>query len=341
MILPYVSKDALELNPTAPTAIRPEFASTAAAHAPTPAHATKLKRIRVISEGRPGHENQSVGLAEALARRTGAIVETMQIPARGWLWQRCAAAIRATEGCPQLIIGAGHKVHLPMLYAARKYRAKTAVVMKPTWPHWLFDLCIIPQHDAPPLFCGGQIVRVFGALNRLPESAPAKQPRGLILVGGPSKAHGWNGENNAANIQAVIQARPDLKWTISDSRRTPADFLNELRRRKINAEIFSNEMTPRQWVPEQLMTSEEAWVTEDSVSMIFEAVTAGARTGILPAPVRKPSADPVRAIRELSRAGFATDFETWRQNGGRLPAPKPLHETGRCADLILAELFAS
>jgi hypothetical protein len=75
--------------------------------------------------------------------------------------------------------------------------------------------------------------------------------------------------------------------------------------------------------------------------MIFEAVTAGARTGLLPVPVLKPKADPVRAIRQLVQAGHATDYEGWTRNGRQLPPAKPLHETGRCADLVLARLFGT
>jgi len=39
-----------------------------------------LRTIRIISDGRPGHENQSAGLAAALARRTGATVQQVRLP---------------------------------------------------------------------------------------------------------------------------------------------------------------------------------------------------------------------------------------------------------------------
>jgi uncharacterized protein len=116
--------------------------------------------------------------------------------------------------------------------------------------------------------------------------------------------------------------------------------LDQLRQQGLAAEIISHKQTKPDWLPALLGAAEEAWVTEDSISMIFEAVTAGARTGILPVPVLKSSADPVRAIRELVRHGHATDYETWTHNGRRLPPAKPLHETARCADLVLKRLFA-
>lgn len=299
-----------------------------------------LKLIRVISEGRPGHENQSVGLALAIARRTGAEVEIVHIPTSWSLLARRRAALEVRQGIPQLLIGAGHKVHLPMRFAARKFDARSVVIMEPTWPRRWFDLCIIPQHDAEPGISDPRIITTLGALNRLPETIPAKQAKGVVLVGGPSKSHGWDSTTTASAIVAVIKARAELAWTISNSRRTPADFLDQLRAQKLPAEIISYQQTKPDWVPTQLMAAEEAWATEDSVSMIFEAVTAGARTGVLPVPAAKPNADPVRAVQKLLREGYATNFAEWSRNGQQLPTPKPLHETGRCAEAVLEKLFS-
>lgn len=298
-----------------------------------------LKLIRVLSEGRPGHENQSVGLAQALARRSGAAVEIVRLPVTWNLWSRCRAALKIQEGIPQLLIGAGHKVHLPLWFAARKFAARSVVIMAPTWPKSLFDLCILPQHDVAGGGHSERLITTLGALNRLPETATAKQAKGVILVGGPSKAHGWSAATTTAAIQAVIGARPELAWTVADSRRTPAGFLDQLRLQLGPVEITPHQQTQPEWLPTQLMPAQEVWATEDSVSMIFEAVTAGARTGILPAPIVKPAADPVRAIQKLVREGYATHYETWTQNGRQLPAPKPLQETGRCAELVLARFF--
>ena len=298
-----------------------------------------LKLIRVISEGRPGHENQSVGLALALARRTGAEVEIVPIPTSWSLLARRRAALFVQKGIPQLIIGAGHKVHLPLWFAARKFAARSVVIMAPTWPKRWFDLCIIPRHDAAPGVADPRLITTLGALNRLPETIPAKQARGLVLVGGPSKSHGWDSATTATAIAAVVNARPDLTWTVSDSRRTPPEFLHQLRRQQLRAEIISHHQTKADWVPTQLMPAAEAWATEDSVSMIFEAVTAGARTGILPVPVARPRAELVQAVQNLVREGYATPYAEWARNGQQLPDAKPLHETGRCADLVLQKLF--
>jgi len=297
------------------------------------------QHIRVLSDGRPGHETQSLGLAEAIARRTGAQIHCVRFGPADLIWSRYRKTV-ADRAPVDLLLGAGHRTHLALCLAAKRLAARAVVIMKPTWPAWFFDLCLVPRHD---LRAGASLsprfVPTFGALNRLPEQLPPKQPTGLVLIGGPSRAHGWDAGPLLAAIREVLATRVELTWTVSDSRRTPNGFVDELRAENLRAEFVSHRQTPPGWVAARLLAAEEAWVTADSVTMLFEAVTAGARTGILPMPVRRANAGPVRAVADLAKAGFATAYASWREQGRRLPPPKRLHETGRCADIVLERLF--
>lgn len=64
-------------------------------------HNRKPCRIRVLSDGRPGHENQSIGLAQAVQRRLGgetaATVDVVRFAAGASLCERIRAA-RAEGG---------------------------------------------------------------------------------------------------------------------------------------------------------------------------------------------------------------------------------------------------
>lgn len=294
---------------------------------------TALRRIRVLSDGRPGHENQSVGLALALARRTGAVHEIVRIDPRANVFARMKAA-SAGDGA-DLVIAAGHRTHLPLWWAARRLGGRSVVIMRPSLPAACFDLALVPLHDVAP----GEVdsprrVITRGALNRVPEpeEMPVKEACGLVLVGGPSKHHAWDAVTLVPMIVSVITAAPELTWTVADSRRTPADFLGGLPlpggvRRKPHHE------TSPGWLADELARSRVVWVTEDSVSMVHEAITAGAATGVLPTP-RIGTGRVVRAVDELVEAGMATRFPTPpTEQRGRF------HETARCAELILARWF--
>lgn len=296
--------------------------------------------IRVLSDGRPGHENQSAGLAEALARRTGAAIETVRVTGAGYLARYRRAIAREPEAIrPQLLIGTGHQVHLPLSFAARRFGAKSVLIMEPTWPKAWFDLCLVPEHDLPSGPVAANVIPTRGALNRIPETRPPKQPRGLVLIGGPSRHHRWDAATLAPAIADVVRARPEYRWTIANSRRTPAGFLKEMARADVPAELVAHTQAPPGWASEQLLAATEVWVTEDSVSMMYEAVTAGARTGLLPASAARADSRVHRAVKALLQAGLAARHAVWLENGRTLPAPQPFHETARCAELVLERFF--
>lgn len=345
----------------------------------------KSRRIRVLSDGRPGHENQSVGLALALARRTGATHEVVKLDPAANVFARMRAAAgaaggtggrrnhgrdarataeegtdhgrdaraTATEGTNHgrdarattagLVIAAGHRTHLPLWWAVRRLGARSVVIMKPSLPLACFDLALVPRHDVGiDAVDTARRVLTRGALNRVPEELPAKAAAGLVLIGGPSKHHGWDGAALAPRIARVIAARPELAWIVADSRRTPEGFLQGLELASVagaaggGVRKVPHQETGPGWLAGELARASVVWATEDSVSMVHEAVTAGAATGVLPAPaLRGGGGRPARAVAGLVEAGLVAMFPD-----APVVAATRFHEAGRCADLIVARWFA-
>ncbi|MFA6959813.1 MAG: ELM1/GtrOC1 family putative glycosyltransferase [Opitutaceae bacterium] len=302
----------------------------------------KLTSIRVLSDGRPGHENQSIGLAEALRRRTGATVELLRIAPTNRIWRRLAFAQAVQKGgrVPDLIIATGHRMHLPLWVAAAKFKCRSVVIMSPSLPRWLFDLCLIPQHDLRDTHDRGRMVVTRGALNRLPEETAEKTETGVIMIGGPSGHHGWDPAPLLAGIKEIVASRPELKWTVGDSRRTPEMFAMALKQLEPSITFMPHQQTQPGWLPGQLSKAREVWVTEDSMSMVFEALTAGAQVGVLPLPARDARGRPVKAVRKLIADGLVRSLDRWRAQNHELAPAVALHETGRCADLILKRFFS-
>jgi mitochondrial fission protein ELM1 len=214
--------------------------------------------------------------------------------------------------------------------------------MKPSLPARWFDLCLVPQHDLGAGPHGSHILPTRGALNKLPEETPVKLARGLLMIGGPSAHHDWSPAPLLDAIAAVVKASPEFDWTLGDSRRTPAGFLEQVQSLGLPIRISSYGTTASDWLPRMLMEAREAWITADSTSMICEAFTARARTGILPLPAKSADSRVVRAVEAFQSDGLATPFSEWRENGWRQPLHEasPLHEAARCADEILARFFA-
>jgi hypothetical protein len=295
---------------------------------------TRPLKIWLLCDGKPGHENQSLGLAEAIGRRVPAEIHRISLAGKRGLIGRIRAALVGSSGFPKpdLILGAGHATHPALWWLGRKHQAKTVVLMKPSIPIGWFDLCIAPNHDFPAGGDRPNLILTRGALNRVTPRNAEKTGK-LILIGGPSKTHGWDG---AGILDMLAQATDRGGWELSDSRRTPEGFLDEARAKLPGVTVFSNHDTPPDWVPVKLRAAKEVWVTEDSVSMIYEALTSGARVGLLPAPRLTRDSRVIWSVEALVADGFVTPFAKWADSHRIAQPPELLQEADRCAGILLS-----
>jgi mitochondrial fission protein ELM1 len=289
-----------------------------------------------ISDGKPGHDNQSLGLAEAVLRRVSGGVHGISLAESGGFFARLRSAVEAAAAlpAPDLILAAGHATHPALLWLARRHRAKSVVLMKPSLPLSWFDLCIAPEHDFPAGCGRPNLMLTRGALNRVTPGDGERTGK-LILLGGPSKTHGWDG---AAMLAMLAQATDRGGWELTDSRRTPEGFLAQIREKLPGISAISHKQTPPGWVPEKLRAAKEVWVTEDSVSMIYEALTSGARVGLLPVPRLKTQSRVLRGIDGLLADGYLTPFARWTETQHLVTPPETLAEADRCARELVARL---
>jgi mitochondrial fission protein ELM1 len=294
-----------------------------------------------LSDGKAGHDSQSWGLAEALSRlRPVETVTLYPLSASGALavlllgqppvaWQSLPP--------PDLLVGAGHCTHLSLLAARRVQGGKAVVLMRPSLPLGLFDLCVIPEHDSPPIRPNVLVTR--GALNRIQPSATLESNQGLLLIGGPSAHFGWDDADLHQQIAAVLAATPRIQWTLTTSRRTPATFLTRLMAESDGAlTIVPFAATSPDWLPTQLARADQAWVTADSVSMVYEALTAGAAVGVLDVPRPHPSRIS-RGLEKLMAQGWITPFAEWRQKPRLHRPPRQFNEAERCAHWIVERWY--
>ena len=289
-----------------------------------------MKHIWIISDGKPGHLNQSLGLAEALALSCNAEIHTIAMPT-SWWGKKISHCLKQAKALPKplLLIACGHSTHLTLLILSKMHHAPSVVIMKPSWPSRFFDLCLIPEHDKPKPN-RSHIIATRGAMNRV-RCQNIEKSRGLILIGGPSKNHFWQPNPLTTAIHDIVDSS-NLEWDITDSRRTPDSYLNELNHSRLKK--YPHQQTNPSWLPEKLAHASEVWVSEDSVSMIFEAASSGARVGLLPMLARKTNGKINQALDSLVLSRHVTRYENWKIDRILPHSTKPLQEAVRCADLV-------
>ncbi|QDT56349.1 hypothetical protein Pan44_44020 [Caulifigura coniformis] len=299
-----------------------------------------------FTDGKPGHESQTRGLIAALKRRSE--VHAYRLPVSDC---RCGitSLLRRRHPCqgdyppPDLILACGRTTHFAALAARRACGGALVSLMKPPLPSRLYDLCLIPEHDGVP--ASDNVLLTQGVLNpvvKQPES-PARVGRGLILIGGPSAHHDWPGASLIPRIVSIVEKDAARRWTLTTSRRTPAEFVEQLQTtlsppsaaEESPLKIVPAEETPPGWVAEQLANSDAAVVTEDSVSMVYESLTAGVAVSLIAMP-RRGRSRVTAGVEKLLSQRFVRPVEEFLTTGAFQTAGHILAEADRCADTLLS-----
>ena len=291
--------------------------------------------IWVLDDGKPGHRNQSLGLAEAMGRIRDVSIHLLSLPHNVGICYRMKIAREEAGKLPKpdFVMAAGHKTHLALLYLARKTGAGSVVLMKPSMPCRWFDHCLIPKHDFQEgVKTPRNVVLTKGALNRVTYDPGAKDGSGLILIGGKSSEFGFNGESLHKAIIEIVGQDEGIQWTLTDSRRTPAGFIESLK--DVPITTCPHQTTNSNWLPEQLRRASVVWVTEDSVSMIYEALSCGANVGLLPMPRVKNAGRVARGVEALVEEGQLCRYELWQEKGELPAGGYVLAEAERCAEVL-------
>ena len=287
-----------------------------------------------VSDAKPGHRSQLDGLRQALGSRTE--LAERRIEAGSALHNLRTALSLDTTQRPHLLVACGHRTHILTLALRRRFGGRAVVLMRPSLPLRWFDLCIVPAHDPAPAL--DTVVRTCGVLNAVLPAAHQDSRQGLILIGGPSKHHGWSNAAIIDQLRQLITALPLTNWTLTTSRRTPADFataLAPLLGRQL--QFIPARQTPPGWLPQQLQRCGRVWVSEDSVSMVYESLSSGARVGLLEVP-RRGCSRVAAGVDRLLQAHQLTSVAHLLHRGEMLPARAPLQEADRVAKYILAWL---
>ncbi len=309
-----------------------------------------------LSDGKAGHVAQARGLFVALERQGIAVhstdisISTVSRLALLLHWLSAGLIGRLPvvlqgQPAPDLIVGVGHATHLALILLQKIFpTSRSVVLMRPTLPISWFDFAIVPGHDyreqVPKV--PAHVLISKGVLNPLVNEERHVKNRHLILIGGASKRYGWAEEALVTQLHALLttlQQNAAVESVIlTTSRRTPDTFLTQLSQAGLphNLQVFPVSETPAGWLFEQLQQADVVWVTKDSGSMLFEALTAGCHVGLLEMPQIKQ--DTVTAATDLlAEQRFFLPLRAYL-HGESFASVPPLIEADRAVTWLLAQL---
>lgn len=310
--------------------------------------------IWVVSDGRTGIENQSLGLAEAIAELTPATITRHVVrwkkaydrwPSalkQPWMLEEGRALLMASP--PDIWIATG-RATLPL---SVRMKGKTFVVQTqdPRWKNASYDLIVAPEHDA---ISGPNVLSIIGSPHRitprrLADAAPAfaqqldtlPHPRVAVMIGGTSKAFDIDIDHAALLADMIAETVEEAGGSImvTFSRRTPllSQTVMMQRLKPVAGMIWDGAGENPLFA--FLHHADHILVTEDSANMVTEAASTGKPVHVLPMERIKPQTKFKRLHDSLQAHGAARPFDGTLQSWSY----EPLAETRRAASAILLRL---
>lgn len=282
-------------------------------------------------DGKLGHENQTLGFVNEL--RDLIELEVVEIGRE----HRLSDFLHDELPQPDLLVGAGHAIHMKMLSARLMRGGRSILLMKPSLPVGFFDFVFVPKHDRCRSF--GNVFFTDGVLNTVKPRAK-DEDLGLILIGGESKHFPWDSDCVLTDIQQVIENNPNMNWQIFDSRRTPLKMMERLGALP-NIEAHHWNTTPTGFLSSRMSVAHMIWVSCDSMSMLYEALSSGAFVGVLELPALRVALTgrkiwrSIRSLANTDRVQLSKDGLLLDTTIGR---PTTLNESLRCAKIVARSL---
>lgn len=272
----------------------------------------KDSRLLILSDGKPGHVNQSI----AFARHLGCEYDLVPVTFKRRLYKGLSyladrfgyysTNLFNAERLSQryaAVVSAGSETYYANRTLARQLGCKAIAIMLPQGYRLDFDLIVAQQHDEPPqrknilsLPINLTYVKPLGLVTPQPDK------RYVALILGGDSIHGkmdvdllWR------QVEQIFDLFPDHGFWMSTSRRTPGRVEKMLRGFQFDRAVYYSQ-EPINPIPDFLQYSEFVFMTADSTSMISEAVSfGGSCVEVLPLSDRFSKSDKFsRFINELA-----------------------------------------
>lgn len=305
--------------------------------------------VWVLTDGRAGHVNQTLGLAEALVPAPEVKKLALRTPYRqaspflGWAGGRALAPGSAAIAppWPDLIVTSGRSSLAVALGIQRASGGRTRLVnvQDPGYFRRRFDLIVVPEHDR---LSGPNIMSTAGALGRVtparlaeaaarfgPALAHLPNPRVAVLIGGANAVFRTSpaaAERIARDLGRLAAEGAGLMVTFS--RRTGPEMESTIRAALAGSDAAIWDGTGDNPYFGYLALADHVLATEDSASMVSEAAVTGKPISILALEGGSPKF--TRFHDSMRKHGatrpFAGRIEHWSY--------APLDETARAAGRV-------
>lgn len=264
-----------------------------------------MKIVWIVSEGSPGHVSQSIGLVEAMKKHVP--LQAVQVfgclTARGWqrplirsvmgrggralpswfLHRVAKIEVPSDAPAPDLIVSSGGRSVIPARCWARYFDVPYVFIglRKPFPPNWFHTVIThVPAESEELNAIAVELLPTPVSPSLIASKGVVEKGTWAMIVGGASRSRQFKDEDwshIAAGMNALAR-RMNVRWLLSTSRRTGSKaeriLKDQLDPLAVKDAIWWSE-EPRRELYRFMARSEWLFVTEDSITMVTEAVSTG------------------------------------------------------------------
>jgi mitochondrial fission protein ELM1 len=284
-------------------------------------------RILIVSDGKPGHVNQSKALCEGL----GLGYDLAEVRYRTRLHKACSylcdrVGVRAAglfeahvpPGAFAAVVGTGSTAFYPAKVLARRRHLPVAAILSPRGYRQDFDCIVAPAFDRPPARPNIVTIPVnltptneafyTRSVDAFRERHTPRRPATGVIIGGPNPFAAMPVDALERDFTRLFAATEGCERWVTTSRRTPPEVDALVDRFPFDYRLVFSRDTFNP-VPAFVMLCETLFVTSDSTGMISEAVTRGTAAVEILMNLRDTGSKFGRLVCNLAAAGSVHVFD--------------------------------
>lgn len=267
----------------------------------------------ILSDGRPGHVNQAIALVTLM----GLEYDICPVNYKNRflkllsyifdaLYIRCSRLFHCNVPSEtySFIVAAGSTTAYPLKVLAKQLGVSSIAMMLPRGYRYDYDIIFAQRHDQPP--SGANIVEV-------PANFSFVSPQGLyraskkalaVVIGGDNAVFRFDTALLRRQLDGIFDAHADYELAVTTSPRTGKDIEGLLKEYPFDYRIIYSE-NPVNPIPDFLYQCERVFITQDSTSMISEAIANGqAYVEVLPLVAKNSDNKFVQFVLNLEKEGY-------------------------------------